>query len=476
MKYKRSHPINIIEHTSKYLLLLIFPILRALLFTNTSLYVWLRGAWFDILVVAVIVGLGIWAWVRYVYCLANDGIYIKKGIVISKVRFIPYKKLSVLSIEKPFFLLPFGAVRVNADTDGGMPTTPDFMITVNKRELDFFKDKATSPFLMPGEIKRVYLPKNFYIAILSFVVSNTLTGVLFVSTLLSGAGTVFGNEVEEVMKGQFTAVVQKLAVGVPPAAALLAVILFGGWLVSFLLNLIRHLRFSAIRQGGLLIVKSGLITRRENHLTVKRINLIELRQTFVTKLFGFYTAFIHCNGYGKRKDELSILMPAGERHDIQQSIRMLLPEIPVCKPTIRPRLRYLSRFLIPPISWVLGVLAVWILGAVLLPEAGQMIFFMGIMAEIPCIWYLLVKIMSYFHTGVGYSDEVYTFSYTYGYRIKTVAVPRYRIVRLTVRRSLFQVMTGCCDLVILTYSEGRKRHVVPNLNYEEAKKMMDAEV
>ena len=33
-----------------------------------------------------------------------------------------------------------------------------------------------------------YLPRNFYIAVLSFVASNTLTGVLFISTFISGAG------------------------------------------------------------------------------------------------------------------------------------------------------------------------------------------------------------------------------------------------------------------------------------------------
>ena len=40
------------------------------------------------------------------------------------------------------------------------------------------------------------------------------------------------------------------------------------------------------------------------------------------------------------------------------------------------------------------------------------------------------------------------------------------------RRDPFQIMTGCCKLVILTYSEGLKRHVIPNLDYEEVKRIM----
>lgn len=474
MKFRHSHPINILEHTSKFLVLLVFPIIRALLFTNVGFYAWLKGAWFDLLIIFMIVALGFFAWFKYLYSTTDEGIYIRKGVIIVKNRFIPYKNLSVLSIEKPFFLMPFGAVRVNADTDGGLPTIPDFKITIKKKELDELIEKATTPFINQGEIKRVYLPKNFYIAILSFIVSNTLTGVIFTSTFVSGIGRVLGKEIENQMKGQLTAIVEKLAFGIPPVAATIGFVLLGGWGVSFILNVIRHLRFSVTRQSKNLHIKMGIITQREHFLTVNRINLVELRQTFLTKIFGFYSAFVHCNGYGKKKDELSILMPAGERHDLQQNIKILLPEIPICKPTIKPKKKYLSRFLIPPINCILGVLVLWIGLAIVFPQFHDIIFFIGIMAEILCVWYLFVKVLSYFHTGIGYSDDVYTFCYTYGYKIKTVAVPKQRIVHLTIRQSMFQLMSGSCDLVVLTFSEGKKRHVIPSIKLEEAKKIMDA--
>lgn len=474
MGYRHSHAINILEHTSKYLALLIFPAIRALFASNSGLYGWLQGAWFDILTVMVIILLGFWAWYKYVYKLTEDGIYIKQGIILPKYRFIPYKKLSVVSIERPYYLIPFKAVRINADTDGGFPTTPDFAITVYKNQVDDIVKKANAPFINYAEIKRVYLPKNFYIAVLSFVASNSITGVIFASTFISGAGKILGSEFENRVVLQITSVANFMIVGVPPIAAVIGFTILGGWAISFLTNLIRHLRFSATRQSGNLFIKSGLVTRREYYIAVKRINLIELRQTLITKIFGFYTAFIHSNGYGKRKDELSVLMPSGEGSDIVQNMKLLLPEIPICKPKLRPRLKYLSRFLIPPIWCVIIASLLWVIGDWLFPEFGDMILYIGLMAELPCLWYLAVKIISYFHTGVGESETAYTLCYTYGYRIKTVAVPKKRVVLLTIRRSLFQVMSGCCDLVILTYSEGRKRHVVPNLNFEEAKKVMGA--
>lgn len=477
MKYRHSHPVNILENTSRFLILLLFPLLRALLtifLSGGSLYAWLKGAWFDIMTLLLIVGLGLIAWFQYGFRLEDDGIRLKKGIFLVKYRFLPYRKLSVLSVERPWYLLLFRAVRVRADTDGGIPTLPDFSITVHKDEIPSLIRLANAPFVNYSEMKRVYLPKNMNIALLSFVASNTLTGVIFVSTFVSGAGKVLGGQFENRLLQQLTALSQTLAFGIPPAAAMLAFVILGGWLVAFVLNLIRHLRFSATRQGGSLNVVSGLITRREYWLAVQRINLIELHQTLLTKLFGFYSAFVHCNGYGKEKDELSVLMPSAESTDLTRNLELLLPEIPLCKPKIRPKIKYLSRFLIPPVTWIGVVSALWLAASWLFPYLNEILWYMGLMAEIPCVWYLLVKIVSYFHTGVGVSENAYTFCYTYIYRIKTIAVPKQRIVRLQIRRSLFQVMSGCCDLVIYTYSEGHKRHVVPNLEFNEARTIMGA--
>ncbi|MEG2814486.1 MAG: PH domain-containing protein, partial [Oscillospiraceae bacterium] len=232
-------------------------------------------------------------------------------------------------------------------------------------------------------------------------------------------------------------------------------------------NLIRNLKFSATRHSNLLCIKSGLLTKRQWDIATTRINLIELRQNFLTKIFSFYIALIHCNGYGKKKDELSVLIPAGRKTEITQTIKLLLPEIPICESSIRPKIRYLSRFLIPPISWIFGVLIGTIILNYFFPRLYDIIIFIRIMAFIPCFCFLGVKIISYLHTGIGLSNDVYTFRFTYIFTIKTVAVPKKRIVKMQIRQSLFQVMSGCCDLVVYTYCESKKRHVIPNLNYEQ---------
>jgi len=472
MKFKHSHPINIIEYTSRFLVLLVFPIIRALFLKKMDFYTWLQGAWFDLLILLAIITLGVIAWWRYVYSLDDDGIHIKKGIILVRSRFIPYEKLSVVSVEKPFYFIPIHAVRVTADTNGGLPKVPDFKITILKSELGSIISHVTQPFKKGSELKRVYYPKNRYITLLSFVVSNSLTGVLFVSTFISGLGKVLGKEFENQVFVRLTTIANFLAFGVPPLAATIGLAILGGWGVSFIINLIKHLKFSVIRQGTILDIKSGLFTKRRYLISVKRINLIELRQSLFTKAMGIYTALIHSNGYGKKKDELSLLMPAGRRVDISQNFCLLLPEIPICKPTLKPDKKHMFRFVWPSMLLSLVVSIAWIYAYNSFPKYNSVILFIGLMAQLPCLWFVIVRFFAFWHTGIGLANEVYTFTYTKGFQFKTVSVPRHRVVKVIVRQSPFQIKNKSCNLIIYTFSEGKKKHLLQSLNYSAALEIM----
>ncbi|MEG1996390.1 MAG: PH domain-containing protein, partial [Oscillospiraceae bacterium] len=418
MEFKRSHPINIFEHTSKYLALLIFPVLRALFLSGGSFREWFTGAWFDISVVSIILLFGWWGWYWYTYRVDSDGIYIKKGIFLRYKRFIPYTNISIVSVEYPFWLKSIKVARLTADTDGGWSKSSDFKITIKYTEVEPITSNFKKTIINPEAVKRVYLPKNFQIAILSFIASNSLAGVLFLSTFLSGTGSVLGKEFENGIVNKITSITQALSVGLPPIAGTLALVLLGGWLASFFVNLIRHLKLSAVRQSDGLHIKTGVISNYEHVVDIHRINLIEIRQTLSTKIFGIYSTFIHCNGYGKRKNELAVLMPAGRKKEVRKNLKLLLPEINLGTRKCKPHIRYLSRFLIPPLCWIGGVGVAWIIADYIFPNYSQIIFFFGLMIELPCIWFLFVKIASFLHTGIGVSEDVYTFSYTYAYNIK----------------------------------------------------------
>ncbi len=476
MKYRRPHPINILENTTKYFYLLLLPLLRGLLFSRNGFYEWLRGAWFDLLIIGVILLFAMLRWAFTRYRFGATGIHISRGVGMVQRCYLPYDRLTMVYAEYPFYFRPFRAVRLKADTDGGYLRATDFSITIGKQEAAALLD-SFQLILCPAEaIKKIYHPRWFYVAILSLITSNTLSGVIFASTFVSQSGNLLGKEFEEKLMDQLTTLARVLAFGLPPAAALVAYVIFGGWLISFLMTVLRHIKFQVTRQDNCLRIQTGVITPRHYTIQAGHINLVEIRQSLITKLLGLYTGFIHCSGYGKQKNELSVLIPAADKQEAKRNLSILLPEIPLNKRQFRPKLRTLSRFLLPPSLIVLAVFVVFGLLYLFFPQLRSLILFIWIMAEIPGVWWLFVKIASYFHTGIGKENGVYTFYYTYAFSFFTTSIPEAKLSQLQFRQSAFQKATHCCDVIILSYSEGRKRLVVPNLYVDEVNKIFNIRV
>lgn len=487
MKFNRSHPINILEKTSRFLILLTLPLLRAVISGIMAIiqgditliqwfYEWARGSWFDILTLCTIIFLGFSSWFRYVYNLSDDGILIRQGVLFPRFRFISFNKISVITIENTYYLRPFKAAKLSADTDGGGVKHSDFEITMRRKQVEELIQLMKNATIRKNVLKKVYLPKNFHIAVLSFLSSNSLTGVLFVYALVTGASRIFGQEVEDHFVEQITHYASFFASDkMPIMTAVLTFVIVIGWLISFSKNLVRHLKFSAIRHGGLINIESGVFTKHQYYIATKRINLVELRQNISTKIFGLYTTSIHSNGYGKKKDELSVLMPAGSNRDITENLQILVPEIPFTKREIQPKLKYLTRILMPTTACMVATLYLTNKGKHIFPDFSQFVSYLGLMGVIGFGMYFVVKVISFFHTGIGASNKTFTLYYTKGLQIKTVSVPKKRIVKTKIKRSIFQLSAGSCDVIFYTASEGTVRHKVANMNYNEAKQIIGLE-
>lgn len=469
--FERQHPLAVVYAFSKYIVLLLFPLLRSLMLLKGDFRAWAKGAWADILVLLLIVGFGVLQWLCVTYSLRIKGLYVGSGVLLNEVRYIPYANLSSAVVERPFYLRPFRVVRVRLETDSGSRSRADVSLLLRNRQAQEMVDAGIRLLIEePAEEPRIYQPRTLSIAILSLITSNSLTGVLFLSTFISQTGKVLGEQFEQMLVHSLTRLVRFLAFNVPPAAAMAAAILLGGWGIAFLINLINHLGFRAVRKGRLLFIEAGIFVRREYYLSVERINFLTLRQSLLAKLFGFCSAFINCTGYGKGKNELSVLLPAADKGDLRRKLRLILPEIRVSDRKYRPKCQTIMRFLNPPIWTILGLLAgFWVLWR-LFPRFGSLILYFAVMAEIPAVWWLFVKIAAYLHVGVGIRGDTYTFYTTFGYAFFTTALHKDKIAKVEVRQSLFQKMSQCVDLRIYTFAETHHHvrvHNIPTAQAEE---------
>ena len=163
-----------------------------------------------------------------------------------------------------------------------------------------------------------------------------------------------------------------------------------------------------------------------------------------------------------------MLLPAGTRNSTQQRLSFLLPEYAFPEREIKPKKAYLGRFLTPPIWIIIGVAVLFPFLVWLLPSLASTLKFIGGASMLPAVWFLIVKIASYCHTGISRSGDHLTLRYTFGYRFLTTTVKMEKISRIQINQSLFQKFTNGCDVLIYTRAEKHNHIRVPSMNKKEA--------
>ena len=486
---ERPHGIMVVENTSKNFWLLLFPLLRGLIAWQLDLYSWVRGAWFDLTIVTVLLTSAVLRWYYYSYMPGDKGIYYRKGVFLRQTGLLPFANLSSVSFEQSLVYRMLDAVRIRAETDAGGHRRADFKATLTRAQADALRAALAQSTMglprkgdvapsRPSHAASDYRPAWGYVLLFSVLTSKSLSGVLFASTFISVAGAIVGRSLRDELISSISALAEEIAFGLPPLAIAVSIVIAGGWLFSFLRNVLRYLRFSLSRGGqGRLSIATGMFTPRIYELSVPRINFLDLRQTLLTKLLSVSSAYIHCSGYGKGKDEIAVLIPAASKRSILHTARRLLPDLlPVSRPSakahshvswVRSPGRTFPRYVTLTLLLMAAIPLAARIPLTLFPEWWAIIRFTAGMAEIPAVWLLLVKIVSYFTSGFGFDGQTLALRYSSGYAFHTVAVPMGKVAELRIRQSAFQQRAGYCDVVVYTSAETPVRHKVPNLRLSD---------
>ena len=224
-----EHPLRIIRYASKNIWLLIFPLLRGIRSIRLdfdALYVWLKGAWFDLLIIIAIIGFGYIKWYFTEFEITSSEIIRRSGIIIKHKVSIPFKNISAVTAEHSFYLRPFYAVRLNLDTRAGAFSKSDMSLLVRRSDLRWISKAIPQSEHHSGKKSLVIQPKWFAIVFFSLVFSSSLSGVVYLAALLFQSGR-FAHEIIEQEMGDMikfaNTVSAKFTLSIPPAAVLLGI-------------------------------------------------------------------------------------------------------------------------------------------------------------------------------------------------------------------------------------------------------------
>lgn len=470
-----EHPLRILRYSAKNIWLLIFPLLRGIRtirLDTDRLYAWFRGSWFDIAVIGIIIMFGYIRWHFSGIELTDSEIVRWEGITAKIRTVIPYKSVSSVTVEKPFYLIPLRALKVSCDTSAGMYRSADMQIMVTGKFCNEFLKKVPD---VNEKNKIDDIPETNPLSVLLFSVffSSGFSGAVYIATFFLKGGDI-AHDIINVSLDRLTETTTKLTdrllMHIPSAALVVGVFFLGAWLVSFLVNFFRYMGFTVDGDEYCLKVSCGLFNRREYRITAAHINYTDLRQNLIMKFLGAVAVNISCAGYGSAKNHLPVLLPVKK----EKSIGNTLEKIGVfsgVKNDFRPKSDGWWQYIWQPVIISALIFPAHMAVKKLVPEISELTFFFAIMFEIPLLWFITAKLTAFFTSGISIYDDKIMVRCSKWAGFHTVVAERSKLVKIELQQSVFQKISNKCSICLWFGGEERSHFKVKAMRVSDVKKI-----
>jgi uncharacterized membrane protein YdbT with pleckstrin-like domain len=472
-----EHPLRILRYSAKNIWLLIFPLIRGLNVLRINkdvLYEWLRGAWFDILIIGLIVLFGYVRWHYSEIEVSDSSITHREGFIFRVRTTIPYSNISSSSFERPFYLAPFRASRLRCDTSAGLFSASDMKLMVSDDVCGVIAGR------LPGikknrEAYEFPKPSVWSVILFSVFFSSGLSGTIYVATFFFKGGSiardVIGTSIDRITDSTEW-IAGSLLRRIPDAAVVIGALFVGAWLISAIVNLLKYSDFSLHFTENDIKVAYGIITRKEYRLTAKHINYTDLRQNLIMKLLKVVAVHISCAGYGNKRSRLPVLLPVMRESTLSEE----LDHIGVSrgrKNEFTPKFTgYWQHIWIPAIL-AAAVFPLHFIAADLVPELSSLTLFAAVMVEVPAVWFIIVKTAGFLTSGIAIYDDKIKISYNKWTTFHTVIAERKKLVKIELEQTIFQKIGKRCSISLWFDGEMHCRHKVRGIDVRKVRQITE---
>ncbi len=471
----RQHKIAILKYTTKNFWMLLIPLVRGLAAVRFDVYRWFQGAYWDLIVIMLMIGFAVLRWYFVRFEVGEKGIFISHGILIRNEFTVPYPAVACASATRSLWLRPIRAVTVALDSDShstlghGKKADVELIIKLT----DYTKIYNNMPNKSTNT-KITYKASKANLIFFSLVFSSTLSGVIFLGTFFIQGSRIVGNQLEEQFMNAVSGVtefMQKIISGVTPAAVALTLIFALGWGFSFISNLLRHINFRIQRCGNDITVRNGFFSKWKYYVNISKVNCADLRQNLLMKICRVMSVHVSCTGYGKSKNEIPVFVPITTKKRVMSSMQMMLPSFTLSNISLKTKPSYILPFLWGPLIAAVGLPIGAVAAARFFPAWSGIIKFLLIMGEIPALYLIAVKITAKFTTGIGFGNDTVTLKYCAFSQFHTVIVPKSRIAYVKLTRTVFQRFNGTCDVWVYSRGERASKHRIRGIDVKKAEEL-----
>ena len=473
----REHPIKILRYCIKNLWLLVFPLLRSSVlmpFSPDALLRWLHGAWFDILIFLLILGLAFLRWRCCVFSFCREYLRCRSGVFFRRYICIPCSRMTAVTETDACLLRPLGLILLKIDT--GAAPLPASELRLWLREKHLHQMRKVIPVMQPSASPAKRRRTSVWMTLLfSFLFSSSLSGTVYIITFFVQAGTIARDlflqlQIMKALDEINSAAIRTFYV-IPSVIVSLCVFLGACWTISFFANLLHYGRFRVHASTELLSVSMGILIRRRTHLRPGAVNYVILRQNLMMKLFGVQSMHLSCPGYGSGRKSLPVLIPVLTKKTAPLPLSALMPDVQDREtPKAVQALRHgVWSFVWLPVTLIGGIFAVLFMGTWAFPDIGRLLFFAAVLGLVPAVWLLFIRLISIPAEFVGIDDKQIQLHYRRGFSFYTITAPVEHVNGVKICRTPMTARNDVCNLIIQLKGHRRKRHKITGVSYKQAR-------
>jgi len=387
-------------------------------------------------------------WYKKLYCIKDNIIMVKEGIVFVKRKEIPFNKIQTVDISQGIKHRIFDLALVKIDTGNSSVKKEELSFLLKKDEAENLKnnifnmkDKNTQKlsneekscksdkFLSNSKELKV---SNRELILSALTSSAVFTGIFFLFSVF----VIIDDYLKDFLTDVFSETsffVENITfkdMGVASMALWITLIfiiyIIFSATIAIITTIIKFYGFAVKREKNNLIINYGLFEKKNYTMPIKKISAIYLKQNIIKQIFNFRSIHIETVGYGNEKGESSILYPLSIGSKYSELIEELLPEYNFNEVMTKVPKRALVRFLNLKCIFTLIISIIF-----------TMNFKYGYICFVSVPFSILLGYLQYMNSAFGKNSELVCIS-NKGFTKVTSIIPVNKIQSVVTEKSYFQ--------------------------------------
>lgn len=455
------HAITIYYNLSNFVYLLIIPLIQQALFRPHTLFEKIGNTIINLAFILSLFFLAFFEYRSIDYKAYRKNIKFKKGIIFTRILSISKSSVDCIYLSQGILLRIFKGSHCFQGTPSLKSKNNIKFILKNKEYDNIIKGSLTH-----SKAKVLYKSKFFKVLIMTLMQSNAFTGLLILAPFVNKVGTVLGQKYSEQLYDTMNLTHYFIVFGLPPAMAYLAGLLFTGYVVSIIINLLNESRFKLRKNGSDIIITKGIIKKSFYMTNRKNINAITVKQSLFMYLTSIYSILLHTVKSGVPNKENRLLIPMTVEKDKDNLITCIKRMDLDFKKVIRPPKKTIKNFLLLPIVYCISVILLWFIFKAFNFTAAFADVFLLYFISFGFVW-LFFRLLAYKHSAFLINNRSIKLQSFKGFNLYTTYVFIKDIGKIKIKQNPFQQLFGMCHLYVYICDSKNSKLTVKHLDYKK---------